>query len=417
MRILFLEWKSFGNEDMKDAFKILGHEVISFPFSNKEEVHTDPTIEGNLIAKIQEHTPAFVFSFNYFPIISNACKKAGCKYVSWIYDSPYVLMYSYTINNPCNYCFVFDKAQYQEFHANGINTVYYLPLAANTKRLSKMLGIDVNTGTDTCEVSVGTDNTKSSLASNWKHFRNSPYANMHDIAFIGSLYTEKHQFYDRLSGISPYTRGYLEGIMASQRQVYGYNFIEEVLPPAILEDMHKSLPMEPDSTSVNSQEYLFAQYVINRQITAMERQDYLSAVAKEFSMDLYTPNETLSMEGCTNHGPVDYYDMAPYVFKTAKINLNISLRSIHTGIPLRCFDILGAGGFLLTNYQADFDDCYVAGEDYVYFENKNDLFEKIQYYLTHEEERATIAKNGFLRTKENHTYEHRIQEMLEIVLD
>lgn len=391
MRILFLEWKSFGNEDMKDAFQALGHEVISFPFSNKEEVHTDSTIEGNLIAKIQEHSPAFVFSFNYFPIISNACKKANCKYVSWIYDSPYVLMYSYTINTPCNYCFVFDKAQYQEFHANGINTVYYLPLAANTRRLSAMQ--DFHT------------------------FANSKWANKHDIAFIGSLYTEKHQFYDRLTGISPYTRGYLEGIMASQRQVYGYNFIEEVLPPPILEDMFKILPMEPDSTSVNSKEYLFAQYVINRQITAMERQDYLSAVAKEFTMDLYTPNETLSMEGCTNHGPVDYYDMAPYVFKTAKINLNISLRSIHTGIPLRCFDILGAGGFLLTNYQSDFDDCYVAGEDYVYFENKKDLFEKIQYYLTHEEERATIAQNGFIRTKENHTYEHRIQEMLEIVLD
>lgn len=389
-KILLIEWKSFGNEDIKDGFKALGYEIISFPFSNQEEVHQDVVIEGNLIAKIQEVLPIFVFSFNYFPIISNACKKIDCKYVSWIYDSPYVLMYSYTINNSCNYCFVFDKAQYQEFQSNGIKTVYYLPLAANTKRLAAMQDFD--------------------------SFSKSKWATQNDVAFIGSLYTEKHQFYDRLTNISAYTRGYLEGIMASQCQVFGYNFIEEVLPPSILEDMYKSLPMEPDATSVNSQEYLFAQYVINRQITVTERQEYLSAVSKQFSIDLYTPKESFTLEGCTNHGPIDYYDMAPYVFKTAKINLNISLRSIHTGIPLRCFDILGSGGFLLTNYQADFEDCYVAGEDYVYYESKQDLLDKIQYYLIHEEERSAIARNGFLRTKENHTYEHRISEILEIVL-
>ena len=39
----------------------------------------------------------FVFSFNYFPIISLACKKADMKYVAWVYDNPFVLLYSYTI--------------------------------------------------------------------------------------------------------------------------------------------------------------------------------------------------------------------------------------------------------------------------------------------------------------------------------
>lgn len=36
MKILFIEWASFGNADMKDAFTEEGHEVVCFPFSNKD---------------------------------------------------------------------------------------------------------------------------------------------------------------------------------------------------------------------------------------------------------------------------------------------------------------------------------------------------------------------------------------------
>ena len=200
--------------------------------------------------------------------------------------------------------------------------------------------------------------------------------------------------------------------MASQKHVYGYNFIQEMMTPDIIEDMFKILPMEPDARSVATKQYLYAQYVINRQITAYERTELLTAIGEKYNFDLYTPDETLSLPGCINHGRVDYYDMAPYVFKEAKINLNITLRSIKSGIPLRGFDILGAGGFLVTNYQADFMDCYVPGEDFVYYESKQDLLNKIDYYLNHEDERIAIAQNGFERTKENHTYQHRIEEML-----
>lgn len=388
MKILMMEWKSFGNEDIIAAFKELGHTVKTMPFSNKE-IHHSEEVENEIVQNIRDFGPDFVFSFNYFPIISLASKKADMKYVSWVYDNPFVLLYSYTIIYPGNFCFVFDKELYMEFHKAGINTIYYMSLAANTDRLRAM-----------------------EASGNLEVFKNSKWKNEADIAFIGSLYTEKHQFYQRLDGISPYTRGYLEGIMAAQKHVYGYNFIQEMLTADIIRDMMKSLPMEPDPTSVATREFLFAQYVINRQITAMERTELLTAIGEKYKFDLYTPEETLSLPGCINHGKVDYYDMAPYVFKHAKINLNITLRSIKSGIPLRAFDILGAGGFLLTNYQSDFMDCYVPEEDFVYYESKEDLLSKIAYYLKHEDERIAIAKNGFKRTAENHTYKHRIEEMV-----
>lgn len=387
MKILFLTWKSFGNDDMIAAFRSLGHEVEELPFADGDEPG-DKEAVARFAAEVKKAEPSCVFSFNYFPVVALACKDLGMPYLCWIYDSPYVRLYHYSVAYPTNHVFVFDSSIAAEFQQGGIQTVEYLPMAANTQRLSAMRDFEKLS------------------KSQWKPEKK--------VAFIGSLYTEKHTFYQRMKNLKEYTKGYLEGLMAAQKQVYGYNFVQETLKqhPELIEDMQKSLPMTPGNDSVESVEYLFAQYVINRQITALERRELLSEVAEKFGLDLYTPDRDLKMNGCVNHGPVDYYDMAPYVFKKAKINLNISLRSILAGIPLRGFDIMGAGGFLLTSFQPDFLHFFVPGEDFVYFESKADLMEKIAYYLSHEEERAQIAESGFNKIEQAHTYRHRAEEML-----
>lgn len=392
MKILMLTWKSFGNEDIIAAFRQTGHQVTELPFSDKGE-RSDSELEKHLTQKINSHTPDMLFSFNYFPVAAITCKKLGVPYVAWVYDSPYVRLYHYSINYPTNHVFVFDKAQYLEFHNAGILTVEYLPMAANTSRLNAKLN-----STKECEA-----------------FRQTQWYNSHDVAFVGSLYTEKHRFFERMDKLSPYTSGYLEGLMTAQKQVYGYNFIQELLPPAIIADMQNSLPMQTGADSVESIEYLFAQYVINRQITAVERQEILSEVSRRYGLDLYTPDKNIRFENCTNHGPVDYYDFAPHVFRRAKINLNISLRSILSGIPLRAFDIMGAGGFLLSNYQSDFMDYFIPGEDFVFYDSQNDLLDKIEYYLKHEDERSQIAQNGLQKISADHTYVHRVHEILSYI--
>lgn len=385
MKILMMEWDSFGTEDIVSAFQEMGHSVKRVPFARKELRFEEKAVNG-ITKEIREYSPDFVFTFNYFPIISHACKLTDSKYAAWVYDSPYVLLYSYTLIYPGNYVFIFDKEWCQEFQNAGIKTVYYLPMAANVDRLNGM--------------------------TDYAAFEKTGWKNQTDIAFVGSLYTEKHQFYNRLKGIKPYTRGYLEGIIAAQKQVYGYNFIQKLLTPEILEDLKQSLPMQPGHDSVESIEYLYAQYVVNRQITALERSELLTAIGEQHPFDLYTPDHTFILPGGINHGLVDYYDMAPYVFKQAKINLNISLRSIKSGMPLRIFDIMGAGGFLLTNFQADFLEYFVAGEDFVFYESKEDLLDKINYYLSHEEERAAIARSGYEKIVKGHTYKDRILEIL-----
>lgn len=376
MKILFIEWASFGNADIKDAFTKEGHEVICFPFSNKD-ARRDSEIEAALAAKLHETVPGAVFSFNYFPLISNVCKREGLPYISWIYDSPYVMLYSYTAINPCNVIYVFDRALCREFNLAGIKTVHYLPMAANTERLDAL------------------------------GFPEPDY----DISFVGSLYTESHNFFDRMENLSPYAKGYLEGLMNAQMNVQGYNFIQDSLSP-IMEELYLALPMDPNPDGVETREYLYAQYVINRKLTGLERLRLLTAITERHTMDLFTLDPNFTRPHLRNHGTADYYTEMPLVFKKSRINLNISLRSIRSGMPLRAFDIMGSGGFLLSNYQEDFLESFVPGVDFEYYESEKDLLQKIDYYLEHEDERRAIAKNGHDKVAAAHTYRDRVREML-----
>lgn len=424
MKILFIEWASFGNEDIKEAFTAEGHTLVCFPFSNRDG-RGDTEIETELSVVLRREIPDVVFSFNYFPVISQVCKKEGIRYISWIYDSPYVMLYSYTAVNPCNVIYVFDKELYLEFHNAGIHTVHYMPMAANVERLDRIcVGDPVDSNpvdrslspfdpenAASCSPCIPDAVTKDCSVSSDCAAGHKRLHLLYDVSFVGSLYTEQHNFYDRMTSLSEYTKGYLEALMAAQMKVQGYNFIQESLAP-VMNDLYKALPMDPNPDGVESREYLYAQYVINRKITGLERTDLLAAVTQRHVLDLFTHDTAFSMENLRNHGTADYYRQMPLIFKQSRVNLNISLRSIKSGIPLRAFDIMGSGGFLLSNFQADFLDDFIPGEDFVYYESKEDLLDKIDYYLSHEEERAVIARNGHDKVAAGHTFRHRVREML-----
>ncbi len=398
MNILIFEYKNFGIADVKECFSKAGYKykiIETEKICNRLEKELDELFMELYEDGIDNEKYDCVFTFNFSPVISNNCKKYGLPYISWVYDSPQVLLYSYTIINPCNYVFMFDKAQYIELKNVGINTVYYAPLAVNMDRMKRMLVND-------------------NIILTRKKYKA-------DIAFVGSMYNEKHNLYDKLNDISDYTRGYLEAVMKAQREVYGFFFLENVLNDRIVNEMKRACPLDTSRDGVETIEYLYANYFLARKMTADERYEIIEKLGKRFSkeyiINLYTPNATPDIQGVYNKGPVDYYDEMPYVFNNSRINLNITLRSIKSGIPLRCMDICAAGGFLLSNYQEDMYDVFVPGEDMVMYESVDDLVKKCRYYLEHESERKQIASNGTGKVSEKHTYDIRFKEIFDIVFN
>ena len=391
MNVLYLDWPCFGQID---AVFTLEHElhckVIKFFHDGyKDRVNADfskafdETVEGKQLD--------FCFSFNFYPILAEDCHRHNLKYISLLYDNPMVALYSYRISYPTNYVFLFDSVIYHHFHDGGLPNVYYTVLPVNSTVIDTMLKKPYDQKRTTA-----------------------------DISFVGALYNEDHNFYDRLyEKIDDFTRGFLDGLLQSQMQVSGYNFLEEILNehPELIEVMHKAEPYDRNRDGIETLPYIYSSYYLCRKITSLERIKYLTAVGAHHPIKMFTLNSGKEIPGVKNMGITDYYGEMPLVFHNSKINLNITLRSIFAGIPLRCMDILGAGGFLLTNYQQDLLDYFIPGEDFDYFEDEADLLRKVDYYLEHDDIRTAIAKRGHEKAKEEHSFKKCFSAMLEIALN
>lgn len=388
MRILFMEWKSLCQKDMGAEFIRRGWEVDYYRFEReRENTRLNSGLAEKIIRVMAGRKYDFVFSFNYFPVISLACNACKVKYVSWTFDSPFIQLYSNTINFPFNYVFIFDRGTCEDLWRQNVENVYYLPMAAPVRRY---------------ESYVLTEEVQRRYST--------------DVAFVGSTYQEKkNRFFERLGSVSEHTRGYLEGCLCAQKQLYGVFLLEKLLKPDILHELMRVCPLAVNEDGFERLEWVYAHYFLAREIAARERQEILSMLSQEHQVNLYTYEETPELPLVRNCGTAEPLQEAAVIYRCAKINLNISLRSILTGIPLRAFDIMGNGGFLLSNYQEDFREHFVADEDFVYYESYGDLMDKVDYYLSHDKERREIAANAYEKVKREHTFKERVDEILRVI--
>ncbi|MDR4509101.1 MAG: glycosyltransferase [Candidatus Brocadiaceae bacterium] len=97
------------------------------------------------------------------------------------------------------------------------------------------------------------------------------------------------------------------------------------------------------------------------------------------------------------------------IVNQTRIVLNLGIG--RTGIQQRVFETLGCGSFLLTNEIPKDSQLFTNQNHLVYFK-EDTLEELISYYLKHEDERETIAQNGYLEAHAKHTFTHRIYQLL-----
>lgn len=81
----------------------------------------------------------------------------------------------------------------------------------------------------------------------------------------------------------------------------------------------------------------------------------------------------------------------------------------------RTFEVLGAGGFLLTPCTPAIQEFFIPEKHLVCSQSPEETIELIDYYLNHEEERKEIALSGQMEVYNHHTYRHRAEEILRVV--
>ncbi len=390
MEILFYRYNSICEPDILQVFTDFGITV----HVEEQEMHnksiTPRECAGKVAEWILQKPLSFVFSINFFPAISYTCEKLKVPYVCWSVDSPVPELFSNALKNRYNRIFLFDRAQYEFFSPVNPDCIYHLPLASNVKRWEQIvLGM-----TDTDFITYGAD-----------------------LSFVGSLYTEKCK-YDRLS-LSPHTRGFVDGLMEAQLKVFGCNFIPESLTEEVIREIADADPdfYKSEDAYTDMSRYLVAHQYIGMKLAAVERARTLRFLSEQFPLALYTRSDASKLPKADCRGGVSTLTEMPKVFHASRINLNITMRPIESGLSLRVWDVLGCGGFLMTNYQAELPEYFEIGKDLEAYESLPELSEKIRYYLSHEEERLEIAIRGYEKAAKYHSYETRLAQMIKILTD
>ena len=235
------------------------------------------------------------------------------------------------------------------------------------------------------------------------------------ISFVGGLYYKNS--YDAIEDKLPeYLQGYFDACMEAQLDLYGDNVFDRLLTADILERLCEIIDFHQSDTAFSDIKLVFSSTYLGFKTAQKERIRNLNALASRFEVNLYTDRTDDRLRGVHVRESVDYREEMPLVFHESDINMNFTIRNIRTGLPLRIWDILGAGGFLLTNYQIELGDFFENGKDLVYYDSLDDMMRKAEYYLDHEDERKTIAQNGLKKIVQYHTYEHRIDVILKTVL-
>lgn len=392
MEILFYRYNSICEPDILQTFESFGITVHTEELEMHDKGVTPQTCSARVAEWILSHPLSFVFSINFFPAISYTCEHFHIPYVCWSVDSPVPELFSNALKNRCNRIFLFDKAQYDFFSPYNPSGIFYLPLATNVKRWEQVV------------LSMTEDDYTRYGA---------------DVSFVGSLYTEKCK-YDTLVSqglLSQYTRGFVDGLLEAQLHVYGYNFIYDNLTDRVIREIADADPQfyHGTDTFMDTDRYLVAHQYLGMKLAAVERQRTLAALSEKFSVALYTRSDVSALPHVQARGGVSTLTEMPKVFQASRINLNITMRPIETGLSLRVWDVLGCGGFLLTNYQSELPSYFEIGKDLDAYESQEELMEKVQYYLSHEEERVEIAIHGYEKTARLHSYENRLAEMLRIL--
>lgn len=374
---------SYIDADVELVLNKMGHhtEWLDAKKFRGNDLYVNDALERLLEEKIVKRKYDAVYSANFFPLLANRCHETDMVYLAWHYDTPPHLPTMQHMDYPTNHIFFFNRKDYEYYAGKGLESVHFLPLAVNTKRLT---ALKQDRRFDT------------------------------QISFVGQLY--QSTLPALRNNMNSYDSGWVDGLIQAQRQVYGEYFIPDLITEERLDSISKNLlekKMISESLDPRQLAYSMATY-----LTYLDRVSLLSLLSERYQTDLYSERfdgtEKELLEKVRYRGTVDYGTQMPLVFRQSKINLCPILRSNEHAIPLRALDVMGSGGLLMANYQSGLAEFFENGKELIMYADIQEAVMQVEYLLSHEEERVKIAQRGFERMENDFGYEDRIRKMLKV---
>ncbi len=384
LKKILLVLMNIMTESLPDILQEIGYAVVRW----KTTIADDYDKSADELNDILDNSYYAVMMYDFIPQFANVCYDKDIYYISWIVDCPHFSLRSKSVYYHKNRIFTFDKIQYEWLKNRGVDNSFYLPLGADVRFFDRILRQNIG-----------------------------GHKNQADVCFMGNLYngTDRNLF-SQINFLPPYINGFFNGLMQAQKKIYNNIINKESIPDDIWCELKKYIKFEVQETD----EEFYEEQIINMlqsEVTCRERCQAVSLLNRFFDFSLYTSSNTDFDSKILNLGYLDYETQMPFVFSSSKVNLNITLRTITSGIPLRALDIMACGGFLLSNYQPELYEYFVDKKECVFFYDLEDMVEKTRYYLNSDEERRKIARAGYEKVKRDFSLEKQLLQLQQILED
>ena len=365
-RMLILETQYFFDQSWRRAAAALGWQTASVRSAMTGSLTRDDIQQ--LFVCIGEFKPHFILTSNYAGmdiagLFARFFEDARIPYVSWFTDTPRMILYGREMHlSHYSVAATWERSYTPHFEELGFPHIHFMPLATDP------------------ELFCGEPADTFARA----------------LAFVGSSMIqqtdealEKHR--------------HLPHVLEAVRQAFDAGRVNrETFAEGAATILGGDL-----LTSLGASEQRNVELLLNYEATRRQR----AAMAQRLApLGLQVRGDAHWLEVLSNvDGAVGYYDDLSGFYRSTAVNLNTTSLQMRYAVNQRVFDCPAAGGFLITDRQADVSTFFDPEREVVTYASLDELEDKVRYYLGRPEERKEIVRRAQRLVAAEHTHAHRLQ--------
>ncbi len=378
-RILFFNRPYFLNGEIKEAMERLGLSYCSIDIGMGDTVR-DGFVE-DLLKAVLEFRPDFALTVNHFGVdrkgkLTDLLLRLKLPLASWFVDNPQLILYRYKDVSPDLTCiFTYDAGNLEIMREKGFRNIFYLPLATDPARF------------------------KPGIAgrSKWRS----------RVSFVGNSMVDAVEKTVHESGISADLKEIYPQLAAE------FGKADELSVEKFLAGAHPELLERMESFDTDEQRLSF-EALITWEAT---RQYRLSCIEKILGFNPLIVGDKgwhvlLDNNGWSYLASLDYYADLPGFYPMSEVSFNCTSRQMKGAVNQRIFDVPACGGFVLTDYREQMENLFDPGSEIIAFDNVDEIPELLEKWLADENGRQRVSKAARNRILAEHTYEHRLTDLI-----
>lgn len=366
-------------DDLSEALVKEGYSLFT--------LDTDLLSAEEMAIVICRFQPEFIAAIDYKNGMAEFCQAQGVRLVCWEINPTTDRIQACAAPTEKVFIFTYRAAQVQEFREAGFCHVEYLPLAANPERRKPLRLDEKEQPLYKAELSfVGSSMVEP--------------AEKHRVLFIELFKLERPGDVAFEENVAQR----LEAVLKEQRRDFSTFRIPQLFEQHFKEILH-AWPAQ--KTSENP-------LVLLGEIAASEKRlRYISALGSLGVTVWGDPGwQSLTRLGVRYAGEAGHLVELTKIYCATLVNIDVGRFYQSDIVPMRVFDVLSCGGFLLAEYSEALEDLFELGHEVESYKTLEELSDKAAFYRGHPDSAREIAGKGMERVRSMHTIQGRVRRMV-----